>query len=184
MTQSLTTLKWSIDEYHRLIADGYLNDKHVELINGDIVEMTPEGIPHADISDGADDYLRELLGDRVRLRIAKPITLPDNSEPEPDLCICQKIRYTEHHPYPENIFLLIEFSDSSLTKDLEVKSKIYATAGIREYWVINLKAMSLVVFRSAVGDQYQIERTLTEGIVTPIVFPDIEVDVARLLGKR
>ena len=55
--------------------------------------------------------------------------------------------YREHHPYPENIFLLIEYANSSLEKDLEIKPKIYAEAGISEYWVVNLKRFNLVVFR-------------------------------------
>jgi len=183
MTQALTTLRWSIDEYHRLIADGYLDDKRVELLNGEIVEMAPEGIPHASHGDRAEDYLRDLLGSYARLRIGKPITLPNDSEPEPDICVCRKMEYTEHHPYPADVFLLVEFSDSSLTKDLKVKSKVYAAVGIQEYWVINLKELSLVVFRSPSPDGYQVEQTLTAGIINPIAFPDLQVRVDRLLGQ-
>lgn len=70
-----------------------------------------------------------LLGQRAKVRQAKPITLPQsNSEPEPDIAIVQRLGldYREHHPYPENIFWLIEYSDSTLSKDLELKNKIYA----------------------------------------------------------
>jgi Uma2 family endonuclease len=155
MTQPLTTLKWTIDEYHRLIADGYLDDKHVELLNGEIVEMSPEGIPHADLGDVAERYLRRILGDRALFRIGKPITLPNDSEPEPDLCICRDVRYSTHQPYPEDIFLLLEFSNSSLTKDTQVKTRIYAAAEIQEYWVINLRTIELIVFRSPSPDGYQ-----------------------------
>lgn len=183
MTTALTTLKWTVDEYHRLIADGYLDDKHVELLNGEIVEMSPEGIPHASYGDRAEDYIRTLLGSRVWLRIGKPITLPNNSEPEPDIAIVQppSDSYRTHHPYPENIFWLIEFSDSSLTKDLQVKPQIYAAAGIQEYWVVNLKAMSLVVFRSPSPSGYRSEQTLTEGAIQPVAFPDVSVAIERLL---
>jgi Uma2 family endonuclease len=85
MTTALIPAKWTIDEYHRLIADGYLDDKHVELINGEIVEMSPEGIPHASVSDRVEKYLGILMRDRTWLRVRKAITLPNNSEPEPDL---------------------------------------------------------------------------------------------------
>jgi len=143
----LTTAKWTIDEYHRLIDQGFLDDKKVELLNGEIVEMSPEGIPHASSSDRAERHIRKLLGDRAWIRVGKPITLLNNSEPEPDLCICRNVEYTTHHPYPEDIFWLIEFSNSSLAKDLQIKTKTYAAAGIQEYWVINLRTMELIVFR-------------------------------------
>lgn len=181
LTPALTSAKWTLDEYHRLIDQGFLDDKHVELLNGEIVEMAPEGVPHASTGDRAERYLRKLLGDRAWLRVGKPITLPNNSEPEPDLCICQDIEYTKHHPYPNNIFWLIEFSDSSLAKDLQVKPKIYAAAGIPEYWVVNLQTMTLIVLRSPSTDGYQSEQTLSQGTINPLAFPDVVVSVANLL---
>ncbi len=103
--------KWTIDEYHRMIAAGILSDRQVELLKGEIVEMPPEGEPHAYSSDEAGEYLAYLLAERAKVRHAKPITLPDNSEPEPDIAIVQRLgrEYREHHPYPENIFWLIEY---------------------------------------------------------------------------
>lgn len=143
MTQaSVSTVKWTIEDYHRMIDAGILDDRHVELLNGEIVEMSPEGIPHASFSSDAADYLRSLLSGRAKIREAKPITLPlTDSEPEPDIVIVRlpSSIYHAHHPYPEDVFWLIEYSDSSLKKDLEVKTQTYAAAGIREYWVINLK---------------------------------------------
>lgn len=89
MTQAtVTTAKWTVEDYHRMIDAGILDDRRVELLNGEIIEMSPEGIPHADLSDEAAGYLRRLLGERARIRDSKPVTLPNNSEPEPDLCIC------------------------------------------------------------------------------------------------
>jgi Uma2 family endonuclease len=183
MTQStLTAAKWTIDEYHRLIDGGFLDEKNVELLNGEIVEMPPEGIPHADLSDEAARYLRQLLGNKARVRDSKPITLPNHSEPEPDLCICRDIRYNIHHPYPEDIFWLVEFSNSSLAKDLQVKSKIYAAAEIPEYWVLNLKEMELVVFRSPSNLGYQSEQTFTQGNINPLAFPDVSISIQQLLS--
>jgi Uma2 family endonuclease len=183
-TAVLTTYKWTIDEYHRLVDSGVLDEKHVELLNGEIVEMAPEGIPHASYGDRTEDYIRQLLGSKAWLRIGKPITLPNNSEPESDIAVVQPPSsfYSTHHPYPENIFWLIEFSNSSLAKDLQVKTKIYAAAGIQEYWVINLKAMTLIVHRSPSPDGYQAEQTLTQGNVNPLAFPDVPVSVQRLLS--
>nr|WP_306296908.1 Uma2 family endonuclease [Nostoc sp. TCL26-01] len=112
------------------------------------------------------------------------MTLPDsNSEPEPDIAIVQRLGrdYKEHHPYPENIFWLIEYSDSSLTKDLAVKTKIYAIAGIPEYWVINLQTMQLIIFRVPTEAGYQSKEILTQGIINPLAFPDIAVSIQELL---
>ncbi len=105
--------------------------------------------PHAYFSSEAGEYLIRQLSDRAMVRLAKPITLPNTSEPESDIAIVQRLgrEYLEHHPYPDNIFWLIEYSESSLEKDLEIKRKIYAQVGIPEYWVVNLKRRQLIVFR-------------------------------------
>lgn len=182
---TLTTAKWNIDDYHRMIAAGILTGRQVELLNGEIVEMAPEGEPHAYCSDEAGEYLIYLLANMAKVRQAKPITLPDsNSEPEPDIAIEQRLGrgYREHHPYPENVFWLIEYSDSSLTKDLEVKTKIYAAAGIPEYWVINLRTMQLIVFRQPTQEGYQSQEILTQGTINPLAFPDIAISIHKLLG--
>lgn len=182
MTTAVITAKWTIEDYHRMVAAGILDDRHVELLNGEIVEMSPEGIPHASSSDRADRHIRNLLGDRAWLRVGKPITLPNNSEPEPDLCICRNIEYDAHHPYPEDIFWVIEFSDSSLKKDLEVKPETYAAADIREYWVVNLKDRELTVFQSPTRVGYQSEQIFTSGSISPLAFQDVSVSVRQLFS--
>ncbi|MDJ0898691.1 MAG: Uma2 family endonuclease [Xenococcus sp. MO_188.B8] len=98
---TLITAKWTTEEYHRMIAAGVLRDRKVELLKGEIVEMPPEGEPHAYCSDEAGEYLAKLLGDRAKIRHAKPTILPNNSEPEPDLAIVKRLgrEYREHHKY-------------------------------------------------------------------------------------
>jgi Uma2 family endonuclease len=173
------------DEYHHMIAAGILCDRKVELLRGEIIEMSPEGEPHAYCSDEAGEYLAKLLEERAKIRHAKPITLPNNSEPEPDLAIVQRLgrEYREHHPYPENIFWLIEYGNSSLEKDLELKNKIYAEAGIREYWVVNLKKSHLVVFREPLDGDYATKFTLTTGTIYPLAFPDISVSSEQIINQ-
>ncbi len=176
--------KWTIDEYHHMISAGILSSRKVELLKGEIVEMSPEGEPHAYCSHEAGEYLTNLLGTPATIRQAKPITLPNNSEPEPDIAIVQRLgrEYREHHPYPENIFWLIEYANSSLEKDLETKSKIYAEANIQEYWVVNLKKLQLIVFREPLDGEYTTKFTLTAGIIQPLAFPDILVSVAQIIN--
>ena len=181
---SITIAKWTIDQYHELIATGILADRHVELLLGDIVEITPAGMPHAVYCGRAVEYLRKLLGDRAKVREAHPITLPNNSEPEPDVAIVRApdLQYLTHHPYPGDIFWLIEYADSTLAKDLNTKQRIYADAGILEYWVVNLQASELIVFRGIGNNGYESETRLSGGNVIPLSFPDIEVDVKRLFS--
>ena len=182
----LTTAKWSVDEYHRMVDTGLLDERRVELIDGDIVEMAPEGEPHAYSSDEAGEYLMHHLGNRAKVRQAKPITLlQSNSEPEPDIAVVQRLgrEYRFHHPYPQNVFWLIEYADSSLEKDLEVKTLTYAAASIPEYWIIDLKKMELIVFKSPAPDGYQSQVVLKEGLISPQAFPKVEIEVDRLLNS-
>ncbi len=182
---TLTTAKWTIDEYHRMIAAGILDNRRVELLKGEIVEMSPEGEPHAYFSSEAGEYLSRLLGDRAMIRQSKPITLPNNSEPEPDIAIVQRLgrEYLKHHPYPENIFWVIEYSNSSLEKDLETKTKVYAEVNIPEYWVVNLKKKQLVVFRDPEDGEYASKSTLTVGTIYPLAFPDVAVSVDSIISS-
>jgi Uma2 family endonuclease len=181
---TVTTAKWTLEQYHRMIEAGILDDQPVELLNGEIIVMPSEGEPHAYYSTDTRRYLEALLGDRAEVRDGHPITIPSsNSEPEPDLAIVQPLgrEYLTHHPYPENVFWLIEYSNTSLKKDLDAKAKAYAAAGIVEYWVVNLQTMELIVMRDPIAAEYQSQITLTQGTVQPIAFPNIAVSVRRLL---
>ncbi|WP_414578869.1 Uma2 family endonuclease [Anabaena sp. CCY 9402-a] len=182
---TVTIAKWTIDDYHRMIEAGILSDRKVELLQGEIIEMSPEGEPHAYCSHEAAQYLTKLLDDLADVRQAKPINLPNASEPEPDIAIVQRLgrEYLLHHPYPENIFWVIEYSNSSLEKDLEIKNKIYAEAGILEYWVVNLRKLNLVVFRDILDGEYATKQTLTIGTIQPLAFPDISVAVEQIINR-
>jgi Uma2 family endonuclease len=190
-------VRLTLERYHLMVNSGALDDLPVELLDGELVQMSPEGEPHAYYRTDAKNYLIALLGDRILLREGAPITLPrSNSEPEPDIAIVEPLgrEYLQHHPYPENIFWVIEYSNTSLRKDLDVKSntslrkdldvksKTYASAGILEYWVINLRSMELIVMRDPVNGVYQSQVTLTQGILYPVAFSNVAVDVLRLLA--
>lgn len=184
MTPNVTIAKWTLEQYHQMIEAGILDDQRVELLNGEIIEMSPEGEPHAFYVSTVGDYLRTLIGNRAQIRESHPITIPTTqSELEPDIAIVQPLgrEYLQHHPYPKNIFWLIEFSNASLKKDLDPKAKAYATAGILEYWVVNLQGMELIVMRDPVDGAYQSQVTLTDGTIYPIAFPDVAISVKQLL---
>lgn len=181
---TVTTYKWTIERYHRAIEAGIFDDQPIELLRGDLIVMPPEREPHAYYNTETADYLRTLLGTRAKIRDAKPITLPNDSEPAPDVAIVKPLGevYLEHHPYPEDIFWIIEFSNTTLSKDLGEKKDIYAEAGIVEYWVVNLKTPQLKVFRDLKNKQYTTELTLTTGSIASLAFPDIFIQVQQLMG--
>jgi Uma2 family endonuclease len=179
---TITTAKWTIDEYHQLVESGILDDRRVELLKGIIVEMPPEGMPHAVYCTDAVEYLRQLLGNKAAVREGHPITLPNDSEPEPDIAIvaAPNRQYLAHHPYPADIFWLIEYSNTTLVKDLNYKKQVYAEAGIIEYWVVNLRSLELIVFRDLAIDTYRSELTLATGNISPLSFPDLQIEVTKL----
>lgn len=178
-----TPAKWSVSDYHRMIESGILGDRRVELIDGEIWEMPPEGPLHRFINDSAAQYLRELLKGLAKIFEAHPITLA-NSEPEPDIAIVRlpDTAYLTRHPQPNDIYWLIEIADCTLAIDLGRKKKAYALAGINEYWVIDVQAFKMKIFRSPVGDNYTDEREVMQGTITPLAFSSLEVSVERLLG--
>jgi len=180
-TMTLITAKWSLDDYHQMIESGLLAERSLELINGEIIEMSPEGVSHSFYCRGTAKYLRSILGNRAEVSEAHPITLPNDSEPEPDIAIVRTpdTLYQTRHPFPEDIFWLIEIANSTLAK-LGVKRDLYAQAGIPEYWVMNLQTSELVVFRDLIDNKYRSEICLNDGNISPLAFPDISIDISRL----
>ncbi|MEO1622062.1 MAG: Uma2 family endonuclease [Cyanobacteria bacterium J06632_3] len=174
-----------MEEYHRMVESGVLDDRNVELIRGEIAELPPEGKPHAYAVSESGEYLARLLGDDAKIRYGNPITLPNESEPQSDIAIVQRLgrEYLGHHPYPENVFWLIEYSDTSLSKDLNLKSQIYAEASISEYWIVNLATQELIAFRNPQNDQYLSQASYTDGQIKPLSFPEISVDIQAIINR-
>ncbi|HEY9658113.1 MAG TPA: Uma2 family endonuclease [Allocoleopsis sp.] len=178
-----TLAKWSVEEYHRMIEAGILHDRSVELLAGEIVEMSPETPIRYTTAKRSAKYLEELLSDKADVRFNGPITLAD-SEPEPDIAVVRlpESAYNDRHPNPQDIFWIIEVAKTSLKKDLEVKAAIYATAAIQEYWVLDLSAKQVIVFRNPQTNKYIEECIIAEGTITSLAFPDVLVSVKRLLS--
>ncbi len=109
--------------------------------------MSPETPLYYNTTKRGVKYLEKLLKGKAEIRFNGAITLQD-SEPEPDIAIVKlpESKYNEHHPYPEDIYWLIEVANTSLKKDLEFKKSIYAAANIQEYWVLDLVGKQINVF--------------------------------------
>lgn len=178
-----TLAKWSIDEYHRMIEAGVLRDRKVELLEGEIIEMTPETPIHYNTAKRGAKYLEELLVNQAEVRFNGPITLT-NSEPEPDIAIVKlpESTYNSRHPEPRDVFLIIEVAKTSLKKDLELKAAIYANAQIQEYWILDLSTRQIIVLRNPQDNKYTQEQIIQDGIITPLAFPNIQVSVQILFN--
>ena len=181
--------RFTIDEYHRLISLGFLTESdRIELIRGELIQITAKGTPHTVCSSILCRQLERLLGDRVVIRGQDPITLPNNSEPEPDVVIARGTDedYLAHHPYPQDILLVVEISDSTLTYDQTTKLKLYAEVGIYDYWIVNLNACQLErynqPYQNAQGEFNYLSKQISlpnQSVVIP-GFEDTLLDLSRI----
>ncbi|MEM7591314.1 MAG: Uma2 family endonuclease, partial [Cyanobacteria bacterium P01_A01_bin.83] len=131
------------------------------------------------------DYLRNVLRGIAKVREAHPITL-DNSEPEPDIAIVhfEDKNYASRHPYPQDIYWLVEVSNSTLVKDLEEKSITYARNGIAEYWVVDLIDNKLWRFTQPKQKGYTNKQEIVAGNINSVSFPNITIEVGKLLSDK
>lgn len=177
-----TLTQWSVADYQQMQAQGFLDRRRCELINGEIWDMPPEGPLHRFVNDRGAEYLRRLLQGKAKIFEAHPITLT-TSEPQPDIAIAHlpDTRYLTRHPHPEDIYWLIEVSDTTLAFDLETKRPMYAQGGIAEYWVIDVSRQELTVFRDPQNGDF-LSRTLwKDGVITPLAFPEVAIALPPLL---
>jgi Uma2 family endonuclease len=179
---TVTAAKFTVEDHHHLIETGILEGRPVELLQGLIVEMSPEDPIHVNRIDEIAEWFRRRIVESVRVQEAHPITLSD-SEPEPDVALVVNQNYPDHHPYPEDIFLIIEVAHSSLGKDLNEKVAAYARAGITEYWLVDLLNGRVIAMRQPQGGGYQSTQELTTGEIFPLHFPNLSVPVTVLLGN-
>ena len=181
MARALT--RWTLADYHRMIASGLLAGRRVELIDGKIVDMAPELPIHRATYRRGVKYLEALLKEKSVVFSAAPVSLPTDGEPEPDICVVvpPESRYDHRHPGPEDVYLLIEVSNSTLAYDLGEKARIYARDSIQDYWVIDIKGKQLWIHREPTEEGYQSVVALSTGRISPIKLPKIVVEVERLL---
>ena len=138
--------RFSSSDYHRMMEVGILTENdRVELIDGQIIPMSPIKSPHAACVDFLTEWFVLNFHGKGIVRVQNPIALSEFSEPEPDLLLAKfkADRYQDAHPKSEEVLLLIEVSDTTLEKDQKVKIPLYAQAGIREAWIININDQNI-----------------------------------------
>jgi Uma2 family endonuclease len=175
---------WTVDDYHRMVETGILTEgDRVELLDGQIIEMNPQLPPHAATTQRAFRYLDRLLEPVAYVRMQLPVTLKPKSEPEPDIAVVriEANEYGDHHPMPDEIFLIIEVADSTLLGDRQQKAPVYAKAGIADYWILDVNTRQVYVFREPTQDGYRQETILAaNAVLAPVAFPNITIPLNQL----
>ena len=180
--------RFTVAEYYGMAEAGiFAPDAHVELLEGQIIDMFPIGPFHS----GTVIYLANLFakrgGERWTVSSQGPVRLGERSEPQPDVALLRPRAdsYRTSHPAPADVFLLVEVADSSLRFDREEKLPLYARAGIPEFWLVNLVQRVLEVYRYPFPQAgiYRESARLSEGAqAAPAAFPDVTLSVAELLS--
>ena len=183
MVVSLPRRLFSADEFERMAEAGVFGeDERVELLDGEIVQMSPIGPLHAWC---VKRLVRTFtpLGDRVILSIQDPIRLDDRREPQPDLALLRPGISQQRHPRPADVLLVVEVASTSPEVDRDVKALMYAGARIDELWIIELIADRLEVYRDPSPTGYRSVQLFERGQrVSPLFVPELAIDVDAILG--
>lgn len=185
----IRTRRWTRQEYDRLIEIGLLQeDDPIELIEGRLVVTEPQHDPHARAVELVAEALPLALGRRWRIRVQLPLALGPDSEPEPDVSVVRGTPRDAPSGHPTTAALVVEVADSSLRLDRGPKARVYARAGIADYWIVNLIDRVLEVHREPSGPRpggqsaYAAVHTLdADAIIAPLAAPPARIAVADLL---
>jgi Uma2 family endonuclease len=175
------------EEYHRMGEVGILKrSDHVELIHGEILRMSPMGRRHHAFVTNLSHRLIVALDGRAMVSVQLPIALTEYTEPEPDLAVYRRrstIPYKEREPHGEDALLVIEVAESSLAYDRSTKLRLYAEAGIPEYWVVDCLAESVEIHRILNAGVYRdVSRVEGAASVSPQDFPDVVLTLAEIFA--
>lgn len=178
--------RFTVDEYYRMAEAGVLHeDDRVELIDGEVISMSPIGIRHGAAVDRLNELLVLRVTPRATVKVQNPLRIDQHSEPQPDLVVARRREdfYAAGHPRPEDTLLVIEVGDSSARFDRVVKAPIYARSGVPEVWLVDLGADEVRVLRAPSDDGYADVLVRRRGeTVRPAAFPDLVLLVEDVLG--
>lgn len=181
---AIQTKRWTRLEYDRMAEAGIFSpEERVQLIDGDIVAMTPQNSPHAVTIGKTQRVLERCFGPNVWVRVQMPLIVDPDSEPEPDLAVVPGAPADYRDEHPRTALLVVEVSDSTLHLDRDRKRAVYARAGISEYWIVNLADRCLEVYRDPVhAGSYRSSQTLRPSeTLSPLAARTATVAVADLL---
>jgi len=165
----------SVEHYHKMGELEMLPKRGVELINGEIINMSPIGSSHAGMVDKLKDLLVLQLFGKAIVRVQSPVGIDDLSEPEPDIAIV-KFRpdyYKNKHPQSKDVWVVIEVAKSSLAYDRESKLPLYAASGIPEYWIVDIQKQRIEIYQHPFGKDYKIRKFVD--LNDELRFPPLEL---------
>ena len=181
-----TSVRINIGQYDEMIEQGQFvprEDHHVELLEGEIVAMSPIYPPHSEAVERLTEWSYEArLAGQIKVRVQDPIDIPElDSVPEPDLFWVRHKSYRRRRPRASDVLLLVEVADSSLATDRGRKARIYARAGIADYWIVNIPDRCVEVRRDPDGSSYRSVATYGPGqSIALLAFPTIALPVTTI----
>lgn len=178
--------RFTVDQYHQMAEAGILSPEcRVELVDGEIFEMSPIGPWHSGVVNRLNHRFVTVLGDRAVVHVQNPTQLDSRSEPQPDVMLLAPRAdfYGGAHPGPEHALLLVEVADTSLAHDRGRKLSVYARTEVPEVWIVNREADAIEVFRQPARDGYGERFSRGRGEhIAPAAFPDVRLRVDDILG--
>ncbi len=191
MQTPLTVRRWTRFEYEKLVDSGFFQGDPVELIGGQLIVAEPQGTYHATVVGMVDDALRGMLPPGWIVRSQLPISLDEDSAPEPDIAVVRGSRQDYLNAHPSVPALVLEVADTSLGFDRRIKASVYARGGVQDYWIVNVTERTVEVYRDPQVDpsapwgwSYRSVQTLrASDSVAPLALPSTRVAVAALLPQ-
>lgn len=179
--------RFTVDQMYAMLAAGVLTeDDRVELIEGELLDMNPIGSRHSACVNRLIRIFDRHLQDRIVISIQNPVRLDIANEPQPDVSVLRPREdfYAAKHPGPDDVFLIIEVSDTTLKFDRQVKSRLYARFGIPEYWVADVEARTLEVYRKPAAEGYgqTVKLEKPDDEVSPAAFDDLKIRLKDIVG--
>ena len=172
--------KLSIEDYHKLGEVGILDeDSRVELIEGDLIEMAPIGVPHMRCVNRLNRMLVAAVGEAAIVSTQNPVTLPPRSEPQPDFALLKpSAENAGRVPHPEDVLLVVEVADTTLAYDRRTKLPLYAKSGIVEVWIVDVNAETIEAYRVP-GEAGYARKTVygREASISPAQLPVVSIRV-------
>ena len=174
---------FDVDEYYAMAEAGILTESdRVELLDGEIVTMAPIGSLHASCASLLTHLLVTYVGERAVVRVQNPVRLSSRTEPQPDVTLVKWGDYSQGHPKPEDVLLLIEVSDTTVESDRGVKLPLYARSGVREVWIVDLPARSVETYSEPEGDSYAKTGLVgLDGELSPAALGGVALSVREIL---
>jgi Uma2 family endonuclease len=179
MESELVLRRFTRREYDELVAQGFFEGEPIELLQGLVLTMSPQGVDHFSISVVLANVLTRALPERFGIATHSPFAASDDSEPEPDVYVFDREAFDRR--LPDRALLVVEISRTSLKRDRSVKLPIYATNGVPEYWIVNLVDREVEVHSQPNGDAYErMELVTMSGVLRPQFDPTIEIAMSSL----